>query len=164
MEDVTNLMNVGADRVAINSAAIARPQLIREIADKYGSQAISISIEAKQTAKGIWTAFFDSGRESSKLEVFNWIATCEEMNAGEIILTSVDRDGTLKGPDTALIEKACSMTSIPIVVSGGFSKVSQIDQLRKIARFEGIAIGKAFHLGELSVEEVKSLFLGNVSS
>ena len=157
IEDVKKLMNAGADKVALNSAAIARPKLISEIVDIYGAQAVVVSIEAKKVGDENWIAYFDSGRESSGLNVLEWIKICEQMGAGEIILTSVDRDGTLKGPDTSLFDKACSLATIPIVLSGGFSSSKQITELSNKVQFEGIAIGKAFHVGVLSVNEVKNL-------
>jgi len=162
VNDVKNLMDAGADKVALNSAILAKPELISEIANIFGSQAIVISIEAKQVGEEKWEAYFDSGRENSHRDVFHWIQECEHLGAGEILITSVDRDGTLQGPDVSLFSKACASTNLPIVLSGGFSSTQQVRDLRKIANFDGIAVGKALHTSLLSVSELKNSLIDKV--
>ena len=149
--DVQRLLDAGADKVAINSAAIREPALIRRCADRYGSQAIVVSIEAKRV-NGAWEAYTDCGRERTGREVQAWAAEAVALGAGEILLTSVDRDGTRKGPDLALAESLD--LPVPVVLSGGIAAPEDARQAAKVA--DALAIGCALHYGNTTIPAVKS--------
>ena len=149
--DVQRLLDAGADKVAINSAAIREPALIRRCADRYGSQAIVVSIEAKRV-NGSWEAYTDCGRERTGREVQAWAAEAVALGAGEILLTSVDRDGTRKGPDLALAESL--RLPVPVVLSGGIAAPEDAKLASKVA--DALAIGCALHYGNTTIPAVKS--------
>lgn len=117
--DVGNMLRAGADKVAINTAAIQRPELVTEVAQRFGSQCMVLSVEAKRNGAGRWEAFTDNGREYTGLDVVEWCRRGFELGAGEILLTSVDQEGTRKGMDLALIEAVGKVVSIPVIASGG---------------------------------------------
>ena len=118
-DDVRTLLRAGADKVAINTAATRRPELITEVAHKFGSQCMVLSIEAKRSSPGKWEAYIDNGREHTGLDVVEWARRGVELGAGEILLTSVDQEGTRKGFDCHLVEAVSSAVSIPVIASGG---------------------------------------------
>ena len=118
-DDVRTMLRAGADKVAINTAAIRRPELVTEVAERFGSQCMVLGIEAKRIGPSRWEAFTDNGREFTGLDVVEWARRGAELGAGEILLTSVDQEGTRKGMDTALIEAVSKVVSIPVIASGG---------------------------------------------
>mgnify|MGYP001577441905 CR=1 FL=1 len=138
--DVEALLRAGADKVAINTAALERQELIRECADRFGCQAIVVSIEAKRRPGG-WEAYHNYGRDPSGKDVFDWMLQAEELGAGEILLTSIDRDGTRSGPEPGL-SWGCG---IPVVYSGGCTVATA---LRAADGADAIAVGTALHYGE----------------
>ena len=153
--DVQRLLDSGADKVAINTAAIRNPSLIQELSDYYGSQAIVVSVEAKKRPGAIsWEALTDSGREKSEKEAIGWIKEAVELGAGEIFLTSVDQDGTLKGPDTALLE-ALGWIQVPLVYCGG---VGTVEHARRAlnAGADAIAMGAALHYNKTNFTEMRA--------
>ena len=122
IDDATNILRMGADKVAVNTAAIANAQLISDISKRFGSQCMVLSIEAKQVGHARWEAYTDNGRERTGLDVVEWAKRGVIMGAGEILLTSVDREGTRKGFDVALIKAISTEVSVPIIASGGMGK------------------------------------------
>ena len=118
VDDVREMLRAGADKVGINTAATKRPELIREVARKFGSQCMVLSIEAKRTSAGKWEAFTDNGREPTGLDVVEWAQRGVELGAGEILLTSVDQEGTRDGFDTDLIAAVASVVPVPVIASG----------------------------------------------
>ena len=149
--DVQRLLDAGADKVAINSAAIREPALIRRCADRYGSQAIVVSIEAKRVNGG-WEAYTDCGRERTGKEVKQWAEEAVALGAGEILLTSVDRDGTRRGPDLELAESLD--LPVPVVLSGGIAAPEDAKRASKVA--DALAIGCALHYWNTTIFDVKS--------
>ncbi len=126
IDDVRDMLRNGADKVAINTAAIRRPALITEVAQRFGSQCMVLGIEAKRTADGRWEAFTDNGRESTGVDVVEWCRRGYELGAGEILLTSVDQEGTRKGFDLALIEAVSRAVPIPLIASGGMGSTTHM--------------------------------------
>lgn len=126
IEDVRAMLRAGADKVAINTAAIRRPELVTEVAQRFGSQCMVLGIEAKRCGPGKWEAFTDNGREYTGLDVVEWCRRGFELGAGEILLTSVDQEGTRKGFDTELIEAVSRVVPIPIIASGGMGSVDHM--------------------------------------
>lgn len=156
IDDVQQTLRAGADKVAVNTAALCRPELLREIAETFGTQCLVLSIEAKQTHVDRWEAYTDSGRERSGIDVMEWAAQGSALGVGEILLTSVDRDGTRKGFDADLISRVAQVVSIPVIASGGFGEpVHLVEAVRK-GHADAVAIGSALHYGAFSVADIKA--------
>ncbi len=156
VEDVRQLLRSGADKVAINTAALARPQLIREVAETFGSQCMVISIEAKQIAEGQWEAYGDNGRERSGRDVHEWVQEAESLGAGEVLLTSVDKEGTGKGFDYPLTKMVTQSVNIPVIASGGMGKPEDAVSVVNDAGADAVAIAKVLHYKTTSLNEVRS--------
>jgi imidazole glycerol-phosphate synthase subunit HisF len=151
--DARQAFNAGADRVAINTAAISSPHLIRDLADRYGSQAVTVSIEAKRTATG-WECYTDCGREKTGKDAIRWAHEAVELGAGELLVTSIDCDGTRGGFDSELL--AAIDVDVPVIVSGGMGRVEHLDGLPG----DGVAIGAALHYGDVTIPQVKDSLKG----
>jgi len=150
-EDARRLFDAGADKIAINTAALKRPQLIDELASFYGSQAIVVSIQAKRVNGG-WEAYVECGRERTGRDAVKWALEAVDRGAGELLLTSVDRDGTRGGFDTGLLEAVASRVPVPVVISGG---AGNAEDLKKVPLAHGIAIASCLHYGEMSVQGIR---------
>lgn len=155
VEDATKILRAGADKVAINTAAIARSELVSDLADRFGSQCVVVSIEAKHNGS-FWEAYTDNGREKTGLEVIEWAKQVETLGAGEILLTSVDNEGLRKGFANELIAEVSSELKIPIIASGGFGKVEHLKECFDEGKADAIAIADGFHYGRFSVPEIKT--------
>ncbi len=155
VEDARRSMRSGADKLAINSGAIKQPDLIDELAREFGSQAVVLSVEAKRQEKGTWSALFNNGRENIGLDVSQWISEACDRGAGEILLTSVDREGTRKGFDLDLAEKVVQSARVPLIVCGGFKGISDAVETLSIPGVDGIALSDALHFNRFSVEGLK---------
>ena len=155
LDDIRDLLNAGCDKVSINTAAVKDPYFISRAAEKFGSQCIVLAIDAKRTASGTWELSTHGGREMIHIDAVKWAQKAEELGAGEILLTSMDRDGTKDGYDLELTRAVSEAVSVPVIASGG---VGTLDHL-----FEGIVQGKAdavlaasiFHYREHTVKEAK---------
>jgi cyclase len=126
VDDVRRILRAGADKVAVNTAAVQRPDLLREIAEAFGSQCMVLSIEAKQVGERRWEAYTDNGRERSGREVVDWVRQATSLGIGEVLLTSVDREGTRKGYDLDLIKAVAAATTVPVIASGGMGTVEHL--------------------------------------
>lgn len=158
VDDVRAMLRAGADKVAINTAAIRRPELISEIAQRFGSQCMVLGIEAKRTGAGRWEAFTDNGRESTGVDVVEWCSRGYELGAGEILLTSVDQEGTRKGFDTALIEAVTSAVPIPVIASGGMGSTAHM--INAFAHgADAIAMADVLHYSRLSLPDIRAAAL-----
>ena len=156
LEDISEILNSGADKVAINTAAIRNPEFIREASVKYGSQCIVLSVEAKKTTSG-WIAYTETGREPSKYNVLEWIPQAIKLGAGEVLLTSVDTDGTKGGFDTDLINAVASICSVPLIVCGGAGSPDDILNLFNSVSIEAAAVGTGLHYEHFTIDQVKTL-------
>ncbi len=145
--DIASLLQAGADKVSINTAAIEDPSLIEAAARFYGSSTIVISIEAIKQPDGTYQAFTDNGRNRTEREVVEWARNVEAMGAGEIVITSVDREGGGHGFDIALIDSVCNAVSIPIIAHGGAGKPEHIVELARSCDVSAVAISSLFHYG-----------------
>ncbi len=157
LEDMRTALNCGADSLAINTAAIERPEFISEAARKYGSQAITVSIEAKRMPDGSYQAYTDSGREPSGKEVGVWARQAEELGAGQILVTSIDRDGTAGGLDLVLLRTVTEAVSVSVIASGGATG-SPCDAAA-FHEASGIAIGAALHSRKTTIAKVKETMM-----
>lgn len=154
IQDIEAVLRAGADKVAINTAAVRRPALITEAARRFGSQCIVLSIEAKRRANGEgWEAYTDNGREHTGLDVIDWSREAVERGAGEILLTSVDQEGTRKGLDTALIQAVSKDLSVPVIASGGIGQPEDVvDGLDNGA--DAVAIADLLHYQRSSLQSI----------
>lgn len=155
VDDAKNILMAGADKVAINTAAIKRPDLIRDVSRKFGSQCMVLSIEAKRVAPEKWEVYFDNGREKSGIDVFEWAQRGCDLGAGEILLTSVDREGTGKGFDCDLVSAVTQLVPIPVIASGGLGSAEHFNQVVKIGKADAVAVAGALHYKKLTVQEIR---------
>ncbi len=161
VDDVKEMLRCGADKTAINTAATLRPELITEVARRFGCQCMVLSIEAKQIAPGKWEVYTDNGRERTGRDVVEWAKRGEELGAGEILLTSVDREGTGKGFDIALIKAVSSVVNIPVVASGGMGGAGHLVEAVKTGGAQAVAMAGVLHYGRLGLEEIREHCIEN---
>lgn len=157
LADVHQMMQSGADKVAVNTAAVARPELIGEIARRYGAQCMVLGIEAKRVAgrSDAWEAYTDNGRERTGRDVVQWAREAVDRGVGEILLTSVDQEGTRKGFDQALIEQVCHAVNVPVIASGGFGQVADLTQAVAHGA-SAVAVADALHWKRMSLADIKA--------
>ena len=161
VEDARALLRAGADKIAVNTAAVKDPSLITKISDVWGSSTIVLSIEAKQTAPGKWEAYTDNGRERTGLDVVQWAEQGAQLGAGEIFLTSVDQEGTKNGFDCQLVSAVTKLVDIPVVASGGFGKLDHLSELMKVSKPTGVAIADSFHYKKFNFNEIRAFCVSN---
>lgn len=159
VDDARHILRSGADKVAINTAAIAHPDLITDVSRRFGSQAMVLSIEAKQVAPGKWEAYTDNGRERTGLDALDWIKRGVELGAGEILLTSVDREGTRRGYDTDLISRVSSAVPVPVIASGGMGSLEHFLAAAKTSQPDAISMADVLHYNRLTITDIRSAAL-----
>lgn len=155
-DDVRELLRAGADKVAINTAAVNRPELITEVSRRFGSQCMVLSIEAKRNGPGSWEAFTDNGREHTNRDVVAWAKEGVERGAGEILLTSVDREGTRKGFDLELVKAVADAVPIPVIASGGLGSPADLIDVVKHGHADAAAIADALHYNRHALSDIKA--------
>ena len=156
--DVRRLLNAGADKVSFNSAAVASPEVIREAAAKYGSQCIVVAIDAKQRADGAgWDVYTHGGRRNTGLDAVEWARRVTALGAGEILQTSMDRDGTRSGFDLALTRAVADAVAVPVIASGGVGALAHLSEGIRIGGADAVLAASIFHYGEFSVRDAKAL-------
>lgn len=157
IEDARKMLRCGADKVAVNTAAVQRPELIQEISREFGSQCMILSIEAKKIDGGGWEAYTDNGREKTGLDVVEWATRGQDLGAGEILLTSVDREGTRKGFDIDLVKAVSSTLSIPVIASGGMGEVSHLVDVVKDGMADAVAMADILHYNRQEIGEIRDI-------
>ena len=155
LEDINKLLSNGADKVSINTAAVTNKNLVAESAKKFGSQCIVVAVDAKKVSENKWEVYTHGGRKPTGKDVINYISKIEKMGAGEILLTSMDRDGTKKGYDLDLTKKVSNNVSIPVIASGGVGNLEHLYQGLKIGKASAVLAASIFHYGEYSIKEAK---------
>jgi cyclase len=160
VEDVRRLLNAGADKVSINTAAVQNPQLIADAAGRYGAQCIVVAIDAKQTKPAAgsgnrWEVFTHGGRRPAGLDAVEWARKMQELGAGEILLTSMDRDGTREGFDLALTRAVADAVDVPVIASGGVGKLDHLVEGVLEGRADAVLAASIFHFGEFTVHAAK---------
>lgn len=155
-DDVRQALRAGADKVGINTAATKRPDLIREVAETFGSQCMVLSIEAKRKGEGRWEAYTDNGREPAGRDVIDWARQAAELGAGEILLTSIDREGTRTGFDADLIKAVAKVVPIPVIASGGLGKPHDFVVAVQEGAADAIAIADFLHYDRGTLAELRS--------
>ena len=156
VEDVRRMLNAGADKVAINTAAVARSEFVKEASDHFGSQCIVVAIDAKQVGPGKWEVFTHGGRKATGLDAVAWARKMTEYGAGEILLTSMDRDGTRDGFDLKLTRAVCDAVSIPVIASGGVGNLEHLAAGVLQGGASAVLAASIFHFGEYTVPEAKA--------
>lgn len=159
VEDVKQLLRCGADKVAVNTAATKNPQLISEISRRFGSQCMVLSIEAKSFGNGRWEVMTDNGREHTGMDVIDWARHGQEFGAGEILLTSVDKEGTRKGFDVELIRQVSEAVTIPVIASGGMGSPEDLIKAVTIGQANAIAMADILHYNRATLADIRTAAL-----
>lgn len=156
VEDMKVMLRAGADKVSINTSAIQRPELVREGAERFGSQCIVVAIDARRRAENGWTVYTHGGRNPTDLEAVAWAKTVADLGAGEILLTSMDADGTKEGYDMDLVRSVSEAVTIPVIASGGAGNLGHMADVLLHAGADAVLAASIFHFGEYTVADVKS--------
>ena len=155
ISDVRRLLNAGADKVSINTAAVENPELVAEAAAKVGNQCIVVAIDAKQSAHGAWQVYTHGGRRNTGIDALAWARRVQELGAGEILLTSMDRDGTRNGFDLALTRAVSDAVEVPVIASGGVGNLQHLADGVTEGRADAVLAASIFHFGEYTVRQAK---------
>ena len=156
IDDFRMILNSGADKVSVNSAAIKNPQLIKEASDEFGVQCVVVAIDAKMREdKSGYDVYIAGGRINTGLDLIEWVKHCEELGAGEILLTSMDADGTRDGFDIDMLNAVCNVVSIPVIASGGCGGIEDIVEVFEKTNVDAALAASLFHFGEATIDEVK---------
>ena len=158
VEDVSAVLRAGADKVSINTEAIKRPKLISDVANRFGSQCMVLSVQAKRRGD-LWEAYFDNGRERSGIDVLDWVKKGQDLGAGEILLTSVDKEGTQKGFDVELVRAVTAEVDIPVIASGGMGNLTHLKDVVSEAAADAVAMAHVLHYKTYSVSEIREYCL-----
>ena len=161
VDDIYTMLRAGADKISINSAALANPELIRAGAEKFGSQCIVVSIDAKKVAPGQWQVFSHGGRKSTGLDAVEWAKRAVSLGAGEIVLNSIDADGTKAGFDLEITRRVSESVSVPVVASGGAGKLEHMASVLLEGKADAVLAASIFHFGEYTVGDVKKFLATN---
>src|SRR3954464_15341447 len=156
VEDMYTMLRAGADKTSINSSALANPELIRQGAEKFGSQCIVVSIDAKKVAPDKWEVFSHGGRKPTGLDAIEWAKRAVGLGAGEIVLNSIDADGTKKGFDLTITRRVSEAVGVPVVASGGAGTLEHMAEVLLEGRADAVLAASIFHFGEFSVGQVKN--------
>lgn len=154
-DDIRRMLSTGSDKVSMNSAAVKNPEVIRETSRRYGSQCIVVAIDARKVGPDKWDVYVNGGRVSTGMGAVAWAKKVEELGAGEILLTSMDRDGTKEGFDLPLTRAITREVNIPVIASGGAGKVEHFAEVVVECNADAVLAASLFHYGQLSVREVK---------
>ena len=155
LEDINNLLKNGADKISINTAAVKNSDLIRQASETFGSQCIVVAIDAKKKTKSGWQVYINSGRTPVDLDVLEWAEKVEKLGAGEILLTSMDKDGTKKGYDIPLIRIVSEALGIPVIASGGAGSLEHLYQAFAKGKADAVLAASIFHYHQFSLQEAK---------
>ena len=161
LDDFRKILAHGADNVSVNSSAIANPSLIAEASQEFGVQCVVVAVDAKKRADGTgYDVYVKGGRENTGLDLIDWVKQAEQLGAGEILLTSMDKDGTRSGYDIAMLNAVCRAVNIPVVASGGCGQISDIVDVFQQTGADAALVASLFHYGEATVDEVKVALQG----
>ena len=154
VDDVSAVLRAGADKISINSEALKRPNIISEVANRFGSQCMVLSVQAKRRGNS-WEAFYDNGREPSGIDVLDWVEKSQGLGAGEILLTSVDKEGTRSGFDVDLVRAVSKAVDIPVIASGGMGNLSHLNEIVSETSVDGVAMAHVLHNDIYSVAKIR---------
>jgi cyclase len=161
IEDATEILRSGADKVAINTAAVQRPDLISEIAKTFGSQCMVLSVQAKKNEGHGWTVFTDNGREKTSLDVLDWVRKGIDYGAGEILVTSIDNEGTRRGFDLDLVKSITDLVSVPVIASGGMGEIDHLLEVVNFAQPDAVAMADILHYNRTNIQTIREVGLKN---
>lgn len=156
LEDIRNLLNAGADKVSINSAAVTNPEFVQEAAQRFGSQCIVVAIDAKKVADGRWEIFTHGGRKPTGINAVEWAVKMAQYGAGEILLTSMDADGTKNGYDLGVVRAVSDAVNVPVIASGGVGNLQHLADGILQGRADAVLAASIFHFGEYTVPQAKA--------
>ncbi|WP_455461726.1 imidazole glycerol phosphate synthase subunit HisF [Streptococcus salivarius] len=157
VEDMNKMLKAGADKVAVNSSALANPQLIADCAQKFGNQCVVAAIDAKKIADGSWRVFVAGGRKDTGRDLIQWAQEVVALGAGEILLTSMDKDGTKSGFDLEMLNRVAEVVDVPIIASGGAGNIEDIVEVFEKTTATGALAASIFHFGEVNIGETKQV-------
>jgi len=160
VEDVRRLLNAGADKISINTAAVQNPRLVADASGRFGAQCIVVAIDAKQAGAGRWEVFTHGGRTPTGRDAIAWAREVERLGAGEILLTSMDRDGTRQGFDLGLTRAIADAVTIPVIASGGVGTLQHLADGVTLGRADAVLAASIFHFGEFTVRQAKTFMAG----
>ncbi|HIZ09141.1 MAG TPA: imidazole glycerol phosphate synthase subunit HisF [Candidatus Borkfalkia avicola] len=160
IEDFRTMLSAGADKIAVNSAAIKNPALISEAAAKFGSQCVVLAVDAKANGRGSWDVYLNGGRVNTGLDAVSWIKEAVALGAGEILLTSMDKDGTKSGYDLALTRAAADAVNVPVIASGGAGRAEDFYDVLTEGGADAALAASLFHFGEIDMKQLKSYLAG----
>ncbi|WP_373823231.1 imidazole glycerol phosphate synthase subunit HisF, partial [Streptococcus ferus] len=155
LADMNKMLKAGADKVAVNSSAVANPQLIKDCAEKFGSQCVVVAIDGRREADGSWHVYVAGGRKDTGKDLIEWAREAVDLGAGEILLTSMDKDGTKSGFDLDMLNAVASVVDIPIIASGGAGNKEHMVEVFQETPATGALAASIFHFGEVSIAETK---------
>ena len=155
VEDFQRLLRAGADKISVNSAAVARPELISEAAERFGSQCVVLAADARARGDGTWEVVVAGGRKPTGMDLIQWVKQAEALGAGEILLTSMDADGTKAGFDLAMTKAVTEAVSVPVIASGGCGSLAHVAEVFEQSNCDAALAASLFHFGELTVPQVK---------
>jgi len=161
LDDVRNLLLAGADKVAINTAAVNNPDFVKKSAERFGSQCIVVAIDARSVGNGKWEVYTHGGRKPTGIDAVEWAVKMEKNGAGEILLTSMDRDGTKEGYDIELTRTISQAVTIPVIASGGAGKLEHLCDGVKLGKADAVLVASLFHYGEYKISEAKKFMADN---
>ena len=156
IEDFRELLKSGADKISINSSAVKNPSLIEEAANEFGSQCVVVAIDSKRDEQGKFKVYIKGGRENTELDLIYWAKKCEQLGAGEILLTSMDADGTKKGYDIEMTKLVVDNVNIPVIASGGCGSIQDIVEVFKQTNCDAALIASLLHYKETTIDEIKN--------
>lgn len=157
LEDFENILGAGADKVAVNSAAIKDPSLIYKASQKYGSQCVVVAIDAKKKEENKWEVYLAGGRVNTHIDLIEWVKQAENLGAGEFLLTSMDKDGTRDGFDIEMLVEVLKVTNVPVIASGGCGEAYDIVSVFKKTNVDAALAASLFHYQEATIDDVKKL-------
>ena len=160
VEDFQRLLRAGADKISVNSAAVARPELISEAAERFGSQCVVLAVDARARGDGTWEVVVAGGRKPTGMDLIEWVRKAESLGAGEILLTSMDADGTKAGFDLDMLRAVTGAVTIPVIASGGCGSLEHFAEVFEKTGSDAALAASLFHFGELTIPQVKQFLAG----
>lgn len=155
LDDIRRLLQCGADKVSINTAAVERPKFIREAAETFGSQCITVAMDFKRWPDGSYRVYTDNGREQTRWTVYEWALKAAELGAGELILTSIDLEGTGRGFETKVVRQVTEAVSVPVIAGGGAGSIDHVTEVIEVGQADAVAIASLFHYRRIRIDDLK---------
>jgi imidazole glycerol-phosphate synthase subunit HisF len=161
VEDFTRVLMAGADKVSVNTAAVRRPELIREAALKFGAQCVVLSVDVSKVGPDRWEVVVKGGRETTGMSALDWIKQGVALGAGEVVVNSIDQDGVRKGYDVEFLKQVTAAVNVPVIASGGAGALEHFEEAARVADVDGILAASVFHYGDISIGDLKSYLLSH---